>query len=133
MRDARWLPATCGRPPALVEQAKLLKVGYGFHDDSPGKVEALIAKYKEMSDQDGGRPTTDAARRRRTEVLMEEGEQLLRWGECDEAERLASDAAALRVPYGPFDASPRTLLERIAVERKKRQGTVRAELGRRRR
>jgi general secretion pathway protein D len=106
----------------LVEQAKTLKVGYGFHDDSPAKVESLIRKYKEMSEQDGGRPTTDAARRRRTEVLMEESEQLMRWGECDEAERLATDAAALRVPYGPFDASPKTLLKRIADEREKRKG-----------
>ncbi|HEY1784091.1 MAG TPA: hypothetical protein VGG30_01035, partial [Pirellulales bacterium] len=128
--DARRTLATgdVRQATVLVEQAKVLKVGYGFHDDSPAKVESLIRKYKEMSEQDGGRPTTDAARRRRTEVLMEESEQLMRWGECDEAERLATDAAALRVPYGPFDASPKTLLERIAAERKKRQGAVRTEV-----
>ena len=128
--DARRTLATgdVRQATALVEQAKTFKVGYGFHDDSPAKVESLIRKYKEMSEQDGGRPTTDAARRRRTEVLMEESEQLMRWGECDEAERLATDAAALRVPYGPFDASPKTLLERVAAERKKRQGALKADV-----
>ncbi len=86
--DARRTLATgdVKQATALVEQAKALKVGYGFHDDSPAKVEALIRKYKEMAEADGGRPTSEAARRRRTEVLMEESEQLMRWGEFDEAE-----------------------------------------------
>ena len=129
--DARRTLATgdVRQATALVEQAKTLKVGYGFHDDSPVKVETLIRKYKEMADADGGRPTSEAARRRRTEVMMEEAEQLMRWGECDEAERLATDAANLRVPYGPFDASPKTLLERIATERKRRAGALKAEAG----
>jgi general secretion pathway protein D len=105
----------------LAEKAKSLKVSYGFHDDSPAKVETLIRKYKEVAEIEGGRPTSEAGRRRRADVLMEQSEQLIRWSEFDEAERLATDAAALRVPYGPFDANPKTLLDRIALERKRRQ------------
>ncbi|HEY1786156.1 MAG TPA: hypothetical protein VGG30_11425, partial [Pirellulales bacterium] len=107
------------RAMALVEQAKGMNIAYGFHDDSPAKVEALIRKSTELAETNGNRPATEAARRQRAEFLMEQSEQLLRWRVYDEAERLAIDAIGLRATFGPFDANPQALRERIITERKK--------------
>ncbi|HEX4142821.1 MAG TPA: hypothetical protein VHY91_04660 [Pirellulales bacterium] len=119
--DARRALATgdTRRATALVEQAKEMKIVYGFHDDSPAKVEALIRKSTELAEINGNRPATEAARRQRAEFLMEQSEQLLRWRVYDEAERLAADAVALRATFGPFDANPQALRDRIVAERKK--------------
>jgi len=119
--DARRALATgdTRRAVALVEQAKGMNIAYGFHDDSPLKVEALIRKSTELTEINGNRPATEAARRQRAEFLMEQSEQLLRWRVYDEAERLAADAIALRATFGPFDANPQALRERIVAERKK--------------
>ncbi len=119
--DARRALATgdLRRAAAVAQQAKAMNITYGFHDDSPAKVEALIRKATELSQADGGRPATEAARRARAELLMEQAEQLLRWRAYDEAERLATDAIALHATFGPFDANPQTLRERIAADRKK--------------
>ncbi|HTU24300.1 MAG TPA: hypothetical protein VMF30_02810, partial [Pirellulales bacterium] len=107
------------RAVAFVEQAKAMNINYGFHDDSPAKVEALIRKTNELAEIDGNKPSTEAARRQRAELLMEQAEHLLRWRVYDEAERLAADAIALRATFGPFDANPQALHERIVAERKK--------------
>ena len=73
-----------------------MNIAYGFHDDSPAKVDALIRKSTELTEIDSNRPATEAARRQRAEFLMEQSEQLLRWRVYDEAERLADDAIGLR-------------------------------------
>ena len=119
--DARRALATgdARRAATLVEQAKAMNIAYGFHDDSPAKVEALIRKSAELTEIDGNRPATEAARRQRAEFLMEQSEQLLRWRAYDEAERLANDAITLRATFGPFDANPQALRDRIVAERKK--------------
>ena len=119
MPGVRWQPAMSRRAATLVEQAKAMNIAYGFHDDSPAKIEALIRKSTELTEIDGNRPATEAARRQRAEFLMEQSEQLLRWRAYDEAERLASDAIALRATFGPFDANPQALRDRIAADRKK--------------
>ena len=119
--DARRALATgdLRRATAVAEQAKAMNISYGFHDDSPAKVEALIRKAAELNQADGGRPATEAARRARAELLMEQAEQLLRCGAYDEAERLAADAIALHATFGPFDANPLALRDRIVADRKK--------------
>jgi len=114
------------RASALIEQAKGLNVPYGLHDDSPVKVEALIRKCREVSEQRGERRDNEAARRQQADLLMEQAEQLLRWKEFDEAERLAGDAARMKINLGPWEAQPSALIERINGERKR---TAQAGLG----
>jgi len=102
----------------LVEQAKAMSVRYGIHDDSPTKVSACIAKQMELGRQKESKDT-DGFRRRAAELLMEQADALLAWKEFGDAERLATDAKRIPVSYGPFDAKPDDLLNRILAARKK--------------
>ncbi len=98
------------RATAQVEEAKKLNVTYDFHDDSPVKVEAMVRKAKEVNEIRASRPDSEAARHQYADLLMEQAEQLLRWKEYDEAERLAMDAGRLKANYGPFDTKPDALI-----------------------
>jgi general secretion pathway protein D len=107
------------RASAAVEEARKLGVSYGLHDDSPEKVEAAIQKYQHLSEAIKGRED-EAARRQMADLLMDQAQQLLRWKDYDEAERLVQHADGLGVNYGPFDVKPQSLAEKIAAAR--RQG-----------
>jgi len=101
----------------LVQQAKALRINYQPLDDTPERVEAAIRKYQDLSSLD---KNTEAYRRAYARNLMEQADALVRWGEHDEAERLAGRAAGMPITYGPFEAKPQDILERIAAAR--RQG-----------
>jgi general secretion pathway protein D len=101
----------------LVQQAKALRINYQPLDDTPERVEAAIRKYQDLSSLD---KNTEAYRRAYARNLMEQSDALVRWGEPDEAERLAGRAAGMQITYGPFEAKPQDILERIAAAR--RQG-----------
>ncbi len=60
---------------------------------------------------------------------MEQAEQLMRWKEYDEAERLAMDANRLKANYGPFDAKPENLLGKINAERRGGNPAEKTKLG----
>ena len=92
-----------------------MRVNYQPLDDTPERVEATIAKYQELSTLDKG---TEAYRRGYARSLMEQADALLRWGQQDEAERLAGRAAGMQIVYGPFEQKPQDLLERIAAARR---------------
>ena len=109
------------RATEYVEQAKRINAHYEFQEDAPAKVEAMLRRYKDVVDARPGREETEGWRHQYCELLMDQAQQLLRWRDFDEAERLTQDAARMRVSYGPFEAKPDALLERIAVERKKNQ------------
>ncbi|MFZ5831181.1 MAG: hypothetical protein ACOY3P_13910, partial [Planctomycetota bacterium] len=59
-------------------------------------------------------------------MLTEQAEALLRTGDLEDAERLASEAARQRVVYGPLEAKPSDLLQRIVAAR---QGTAPSPAG----
>ncbi|HKD36365.1 MAG TPA: hypothetical protein VKB78_06175, partial [Pirellulales bacterium] len=105
------------RATAMAEQAKRLHANYGPTDDSPARIDALVARYRDLSGQ-SARSNTDGYRHQYAALLMEESEGLLRWREFDEAERLAADAKKLQVQYNPIESRPETLLQRIAQERR---------------
>ncbi len=107
------------RATSAVEEARKLGAKYGFHDDSPEKVEAAIQKYQQLTEAIEGRQD-EAARRQMADLLMDQAQQLLRWKDFDEAERLVQHAESMGVVYGPFDVKPQALAERIAAAR--RQG-----------
>ena len=104
-----------------------MRVNYQPLDDTPDKVEAAIRKYQELSGLD---KNTEAYRRAYARNLMEQADALLRWGEQDEAERLAGRAAGMQIVYGPFEQKPQDLLERIAAMRRQGGGRQRAAAGR---
>ncbi len=106
------------RAALLVQQARAAATNYQPLDDTPDKVEAAIHKYSELQTLD---KSTEAYRRAYARNLTEQADALLRWNERDEAERLASRAAAIPIMYGPFEARPQDLLERI---RELRQGRL---------
>jgi general secretion pathway protein D len=105
------------RATESVAQAKGLNVQYEFHEDSPAKVEAAIGKYADLSqvkDRD-----SEGYRKRYADLQMQQAEDLLRWRDFDEAERLAVEAKRRGISYTPFENSPDNLLKRIAEARKK--------------
>ena len=102
---------------ASVEAAKSLGVEYGYHDDTPARVENTIRKLEEVMAQ-GSQRDGEGLRRAHVDLLMEQATQLLRWKEYEDAERLARDAAKIKVNYELFESKPSTLLDRIVAERK---------------
>jgi general secretion pathway protein D len=106
------------RAARLTDQAKALGVKYGIHDDSPARLSATIAKQVELSSQKGNKDA-NGFQRRQVELLMEQADAMIAWKEFGEAERLATDAKRMPVSYGPFDAKPDDLLNRVAAARKK--------------
>ncbi|MBI2823352.1 MAG: hypothetical protein HYX69_01530 [Planctomycetia bacterium] len=105
------------RATQLVAQAKALPARRDVHDDAPAKVEATLRKQVDLAAQGSGKDS-EALRRRRVELLMEQAEGLLLWREFDEAERLAEDAKRLPVSFNLFDSKPDDLLSRIAASRR---------------
>jgi general secretion pathway protein D len=106
---------------AKVQQARSLAVAYGPNDDNPARIEALIATAKELADTKKRWGETDGYRHQFARLLLEEGQAMLRWRDYDEAERLAGAAAQQYNNFSPSELQPRTLLERIAVERRQSQ------------
>ena len=104
------------RAGAAVEAARKFQVAYGLHDDSPDKVEAAIRNYRQVTEAMAGRQD-DAARHQLADLMMEQAQQLIRWKDYDEAERLVRQVKNMRVNYGPFDARPEAALEKIAAAR----------------
>jgi general secretion pathway protein D len=105
------------RAMEFINQAKTLDVQYDFQDDSPTKVEAVIQRYAQIGSK-GGSPQSESFRRRKAESFLEQAEGLLVWHEFDEAERLVESAGRLNVVYGPADARPEALAQRIAAARR---------------
>ncbi len=101
---------------AEVNEARHLGVEYDFHEDSPEKVDAAITKYQHVTEAIDGRQD-EASRRQLADLLMDQAQQLLRWRQYDEADRLVRHAQGLGVNYGPFDVQPEALAERIAAAR----------------
>ncbi len=102
------------RAMEFVVQAKGMRIKYQPLDDTPDKVEGTIRKYQDLESLD---KNTEAYHRAYARNMLEQADALLRWGERDEAERLASQAAGMRIIYGPFEQKPQDMLERIAAAR----------------
>ncbi len=103
----------------FVQKARAMKVDYRPLDDTPDKVEAAVQKYRELSGLDR---STEAYARAYARNLMDQADALARWGQFDEAERLAERAAGMRITYGPFEQKPQDLLKRIAAARQPAAG-----------
>jgi general secretion pathway protein D len=101
------------RASAAIEAARKMNVGYGHHDDTPEKVDAAVRRYRQVTEASAGR-NDEASRRQLADVLLDQAQQLMRWRDYEEAERLVTHAKGLRVNYGPFEAKPEALLQRIA-------------------
>ncbi len=97
-------------------QAKQLNVRYNPVDDSPARVEALIASYNDVITQQTQRGRTDGVRRMLAKCLLDQSEGLLRWHDYAEAERLAVEAGRMNVPFNMYETNPQSLLEKIAVQ-----------------
>jgi len=103
------------RAAEFVERARGMRINYQPLDDTPDKVEGAIRRQQEIQGLD---KTTEAYARVCSRTLMEQADALLRWSEYDEADRLASRAAALRIVYSPFEQKPQELIQRISIARR---------------
>lgn len=116
------------RAAMLAQQAKATGVAFG-PGDNPDKLQATIAGYNDLMAQRNERGNTESWRRQLAKLLMEQADSLLRWQEYDEAERLATEAARLRVQFTPYEPRPEQLLEHIANLRRQGQVPARAPSG----
>jgi len=106
------------RAAQLNEQAKAIGYRYSFQDDQPSKVQASIEKMAQLQQQQqAGNAHTETYRRQYSNLLLEQADALLRWGDIDEAERLALDAQKLNLRYSPFENSPERVLAQVAGAR----------------
>ncbi len=106
------------RARQLVDQAASLGVEYAFQEDQPAKVRETIEKFEIFQQQVERGVEPIAARRQHAQLLLEQGEWLLKWNDFDTAERVAVDAQRLGVDFGVFEASPQQLIERIETARR---------------
>jgi general secretion pathway protein D len=116
LRQARLALAVSDvrRAREMVAAARQDQIRYAPNEDSPDRVEAAIAKFVEISKLERG---TEENRRTYARMWMEQAQDLMQWGEWDQAEKLTSLAAEQRVTFGPFDPKPDDLLRRIAAMR----------------
>lgn len=111
MGDAR-------RATQKVQQAKTSGIRYSALDDNPDKVVAAIGAYSDLMAQKTERGASEPWRRQYARILLDQADALLRWRDFGEAERLASEAARLRVNYSPYERRPETILDQIAAARR---------------
>ena len=114
------------RASSFVQQAQALNLRYNPTDDNPSRVDALIRSYGDLTDQQTQRGQTEAYRRQFASLLMQQADGLMMRQDFAEAERLASQAAKMNVPFGSYKSSPQSLLERIdnARQRARVSGTA---------
>ncbi len=105
------------RARQLNEQAKAIGYSYTFQDDQPAKVQASIEKMERLQQIQGADTATESYRRQYSQLLLEQSDALLRWGDIEEAERLAVDAQKMQLRYSPFENSPEAMLSRISAAR----------------
>src|SRR5690606_29320550 len=73
------------RATQLNEQAKAIGYRYSFQDDQPSKVQASIEKMAQLQQQQqAGNANTETYRRQYSNLLLEQADALLRWGDIDE-------------------------------------------------
>jgi general secretion pathway protein D len=99
----------------LTLQAKSQNIQYGPLDDTPSKVEEAIRKTHELGSID---KNSEAYRRGYARNMTEQGEAMLRYGEYDEAEKLAGLAGSQPISYGPFESKPQDLMNKISSARR---------------
>jgi len=101
-----------------VQQAKATGARYGALDDNPDKVDAAIAAYGDLMAQKPDRGATEPWRRQYARLLLDQADALARWHDFTEAERLATEAARMRVNYSPYEMRPEMVLDQIAAARR---------------
>jgi general secretion pathway protein D len=106
------------RAAMLVDQAKGLSVLYTAQEDTPQKVEKTLATLQAIEARLATGASSESFRRSHARVMMEQSEALLQWGDLDNADRLAQEAARQNVVYGQFEMTPDALLKRIATMRR---------------
>jgi len=100
------------------QQAKAMGIRYNPLDDNPDKIDAAIATYSDLMAQKPERGATEPWRHRYARVLLEQADAMARWRDFAEAERLATEAARLRVNYSPYEMRPEMVLDQIVAARR---------------
>ncbi len=128
LREARLALAVgdVKRARSFIEQASSLDVSYGLADDSPAKIDAATKKYQQIVDNREQLKASGAWRSEYGQLLYQQAEALLRYGELDEAERLANSSLNMGAGGGPYAPSPEALLNRIASARQGQTGQASA-------
>jgi general secretion pathway protein D len=113
------------RATDLVNRARSYPTTYRPQDDTPDRVLTDVTNYSTLVAHSAEQKQTEGYRRQFARLMMQQADALARWKDYDEAERLAMSAKDQRVTYSPMEASPDTLLERIAAARSQSRAVAR--------
>ncbi len=100
-----------------LQRAEALGVKYEFHEDQPTKVREGVEKFEILRDQQEQGLDPRQARYQQAQLLLEQGEWLLKWNDLEMAERIAVNAGQMGVDFNTFGPTPQKLLEKIKVAR----------------
>lgn len=104
-----------------LKKAKEINATYADHEDSPARLAQSIGELEQIkASQDG----SASWRYNYAKFLMSQGESLLAWGDLDNAERAASEAAGLVATSAAEDKAPTVLLNRIAQTRRQQKSAA---------
>lgn len=100
-----------------LQRADALGVKYEFHEDQPTKVREGVDKFEILRDQQKQGLDPRQAKYQHAQILLEQGEWLLKWNDLEMAERVAVNADRLGVDFNTFGPTPQKLLDKIKVAR----------------
>ena len=100
-----------------LEQAQQCQVTYADAEDSPSRVSQSLAELKQL---EGSKDNSSSWKYNYAKFLLGQSEALLAWGDLDNAERAAAEAAGLTASIAVEDNASGHLLNRIAQSRKLR-------------
>jgi len=123
LRDARRALAE-GKPEKaaqLADEANRLGLRYSPTDDTPFKVRKLIEQHRKLMSAgplSSPHAQTPQFKRAYAELLMQQADGLLGYGDYDAAESLARRAFQVKADFGSFQRTPAQLLAQIASRRR---------------
>ncbi len=102
-----------------LSKAQECRITYADHEDSPARVAQSLAELQQL---ENGKDSSASWKYNYAKFLVGQSEALLAWGDLENAERAASEAAGLTAMIASEDKSPLDLLARINQTRQQKKG-----------
>jgi general secretion pathway protein D len=105
-----------GRAPEaskIAEEVRSMGVRFELRDDSPDRIDSLVRRFYQLAKTPETGRSDDRFRRQYSELLLEQAEWLLRYGDTEPAKHLAKRAESQGVRYAPQERTPSQLLAEI--------------------
>ena len=101
-----------------LEKARTFMVEFAESEDSPTRIAQSLAELQQL---ESSKDNSASWKHSYAKFLVAQGNSLLEWGDLDNAERAASEAAGLNASLGIEDTSPIKLLSRVRESRQEKR------------